>query len=241
MGFSPEWLSLREPVDRQARDADLLARAVRAAGSDPVIMDLGCGTGSTLRAFAAHLPDHATWHLIDNDPALLQIARTQTSGNCQTHVLDLGNLDALPLDGVTLVTASALLDLMPANWVGDLATRLAARGIGFYGALSYDGVMQWEPALPRDPQITDAFNHHQRSDKGLGQALGPDAATFALESFAKAGFDVSHASTPWRIDADHAAMHRELVQGIAEAAAQAGASMTEEWARARIGMAADSL
>jgi SAM-dependent methyltransferase len=239
MGFSPEWLSLREPVDRQARDADLLAQAVTAAGPDPVILDLGCGTGSTLRAFAGHLPDHARWHLVDNDPALLEIAKTL--GNCETHVLDLADLDALPLTGVTLVTASALLDLMSPDWVEALVARLAQNGIGFYAALSYDGVMQWDPALPRDEAITAAFNQHQRSDKGLGPALGPDAAAATVAAFTTAGFAVTHASTPWRIDADHTDMHRELVQGIAAAAAEADALGTADWARTRINMAADSL
>lgn len=239
MGFSPEWLSLREPVDRQARDAGLLAHAVKAAGPDPVILDLGCGTGSTLRAFAGHLPDHARWHLVDNDPDLLQIAKKL--GDCDTHVLDLADLQALPLQGVTLVTASALLDLMSADWVDGLVALLADKGIGFYAALSYDGVMQWDPALPRDHPVTEAFNQHQRGDKGLGPALGPDAATVAMDAFARAGFTVTHASTPWRIDANHTDMHRELVQGIAQAASEAGASMTEDWARMRISMASDSL
>jgi SAM-dependent methyltransferase len=239
MGFSSEWLSLREPVDRQARNADLLEQAVQAAGPDPVILDLGCGTGSTLRAFSGHLPDHAVWHLVDNDPALLEIAKTL--GNCETHVLDLADLQALPLQGVTLVTASALLDLMSAEWVDGLVALLVEKGIGFYAALSYDGVMQWDPTLPRDRQITEAFNQHQRSDKGLGPALGPDAVTTAMDAFTKAGFAVTHASTPWRIDAGHADMHRELVQGIASAASEANASMTDDWARTRIAMAADSL
>ena len=233
MGFSPEWLSLREPVDRQARDDALLRRAVQAGGPQPVIMDLGCGTGSTLRAMARHLPSGTRWHLVDNDPALLQIASDQVQ-DARTHVLDLRDLSSLPLDGVTLVTASALLDLMPAHWVQELAALLARRGIGFYAALSYDGIMHWDPALADDAGIRDAFNKHQRGDKGLGPALGPEAAAAARQAFDNAGFDTTIADSPWRIDADHAEMHAMLVEGIAMAATETGIGQADDWAHARI-------
>ena len=48
------------------------------------------------------------------------------AGGSETVAADLGDLDRLPLDGVRLVTASALLDLMPARWIEALAARLAA-------------------------------------------------------------------------------------------------------------------
>nr|WP_111299337.1 class I SAM-dependent methyltransferase [Paracoccus saliphilus] len=238
MGFSADWLALREPADRAARDGALLEQATRAAGPDPVVLDLGCGTGSTLRALAPHLPDHARWRLVDNDPALLDIARTEAPGRVTAHVLDLRDLDALPLDGVTLVTASALLDLMPAAWIAGLADRLGRAGLPFYAALSYDGMMAWDPALPQDDDITRAFNAHQRSDKGLGPALGPDAAQQAAEALGKAGFSVSLADSPWRIGPGDADLHRALIAGIAQAAGEAGAQVAPDWGRARATTAA---
>ncbi|WP_410218612.1 class I SAM-dependent methyltransferase, partial [Paracoccus sp. (in: a-proteobacteria)] len=167
MGFTAAWLSLREPADRAARDQGLMMRAAGAAGPDPVILDLGCGTGSTLRALAPHLPPHAQWRLVDNDPVLLDAAGAEAPGRTCRHLMDLRDLDALPLQEVTLVTASALLDLMPACWVEALALRLAQAGLPFHATLSYDGIMKWDPPLPGDPDITRAFNRHQRGDKGL--------------------------------------------------------------------------
>src|SRR5262249_56208908 len=35
------------------------------------VVDLGCGTGSTLRALALRLPERQTWRLVDNDFGLL--------------------------------------------------------------------------------------------------------------------------------------------------------------------------
>lgn len=240
MGFSAEWLGLREPADMAARDATLLAQAAVLAGSDPVVLDLGCGTGSTLRTLGPHLPDNACWHLVDNDPALLDRAATEAPGRATVHQLDLRDLDGLPLDGVTLVTASALLDLMPADWIAALAARLADAGVPFYAALSYDGIMTWDPALPRDGDVTRAFNDHQRGDKGLGPALGPDAAVQAAQIFRDAGFDVHIGQSPWRIGPDHAPLHRALVQGIADAASETGLSVATDWGRSRAAMAGDS-
>ncbi|WP_265499785.1 class I SAM-dependent methyltransferase [Paracoccus beibuensis] len=240
MGFSAEWLALREPADLAARDAALLARAVAATGPEPVILDLGCGTGSTVRALAPHLPGHARWHLVDNDPHLLRQAAAEAPGQAQLHEQDLADLDALPLEGVTLVTASALLDLLPAAWIEGLAARLAAAKLPFYAALSYDGIMAWEPALPKDDDVTRAFNDHQRSDKGLGPALGPDAATVAATIFRAAGFQTQQAISPWRIGTEGVPLQRALVDGIATAASQAGQPMALEWGRTRAGMATDS-
>lgn len=229
MGFSADWLSLREPADHAARDVALLSAAAQAAGPDPVILDLGCGTGSTIRAFTGHLAGSANWRLVDNDPDLLSRAAHGVAGNTTTHRIDLRDLDALPLDGASLVTASALLDLCSRDWVATLAERLARLGLPFYAALNYDGVMHWTPSDPSDVAVTQAFNRHQRGDKGFGPALGPDAAKVIAEIFTAAGYRVVEADSPWLLGADKAALQRELVQGIAQAAHEAGESDALRW------------
>ena len=76
-GFSPEWLALREPVDHRSRDAGLAARVTaRFAGRPSVtVTDLGCGSGSNLRATWALLPADQSWTLVDYDARLLAAAR----------------------------------------------------------------------------------------------------------------------------------------------------------------------
>lgn len=230
MAFTADWLALREPADRAARDGALLRRAAQAAGPAPVILDLGCGTGATVRAMAPHLPAGTRWRLVDNDPALLALAAKSAGPDAQTLCLDLGDPDTLPLEGVTLVTASALLDLMPRDWVTALARRLS---VPFYAALSYDGQMAWDPADPLDARVTQAFNLHQLGDKGLGPALGPDSVTASLTIFHEAGFDVARADSPWRLGPDTAALHATLIDGIATAAAETGLLEAPEWGRMR--------
>src|SRR4051812_49734447 len=80
-GFSAEWLALREPADHHARNRALVAelRSVFAGRDTAAIIDLGCGTGSNLRALAASLPRRQSWRLVDRDPALLGAARERLS------------------------------------------------------------------------------------------------------------------------------------------------------------------
>lgn len=77
-GFSADWLALREPFDRAAREAaapslDLPALASRLRGDDPTltVIDLACGTGANLRELAPRLRGPQRWLLIDHDPLLL--------------------------------------------------------------------------------------------------------------------------------------------------------------------------
>lgn len=226
MGFSSDWLALRDPADRAARDAMLVQRAALAAGPAPLIVDLGCGTGATCRALAPWLPENARWRLVDNDPALLGAAGKAAGPPAELIKLDLGDLDALPLEGATLVTASALLDLVSEAWVAGLVARLR---VPFYAALSYDGRMEWTPDDPRDSAVTAAFNRHQQGDKGLGPALGPQAAERTAALLADAGFTVHRAESPWRLGPESAALQRELTRGIAGAAAEAGAAGAKDW------------
>ena len=71
-GFSADWLALREPYDALARNADVLdavATFLKPLASVRVI-DLACGTGSTLRTLSSHLPSRQNWDLVDNDAGL---------------------------------------------------------------------------------------------------------------------------------------------------------------------------
>ncbi|MGA0616092.1 class I SAM-dependent methyltransferase [Paracoccus sp. KR1-242] len=232
MAFPATWLDLREPADRQARDGALLRKAATAAGPCPLIVDLGCGTGATMRAMSGLLPGGAHWRMVDSDPDLL--ARIPAGDGITLHPGDLGDQARLPLDGATMVTASALLDLCPADWIADLAGELATRSLPFYAALTFDGAMEWRPELPGDAVVTAAFNRHQQGDKGLGAASGPEAAAHAVELFDASGFVVHSAPSAWQLGPDQRELQVELLQGIATAAAEAGCEATETWLQSRI-------
>jgi len=238
LGFSADWLALREPADHAARAADLLLRAVSAAGPSPVILDLGCGTGSTVRALSPLLPKNTRWHLVDNDPELLRLAGEAAGTSANLHQLDLTDIDLLPLADVTLVTASALIDLVSRKWLEQIALRLT---VPVYFALSYDGEMHWQPESAADSGITTAFNNHQRTDKGFGQALGPDAVKVASEVFTLHGFEVLVAKSPWMLGPGEVALQKELISGISRAAGEFGLQDAELWGTERIAAADKTL
>lgn len=237
-GFDTRWLDLREPADHAARVPALLERAAAYLGKRerPVIVDLGCGTGSTVRALAPRLAGPAQWRLVDHDPALLEAARTR----CGTDGFafregDLRDLDALPFDGADLVTASALFDLVSAQWVADFARRLREAGVGLYAALSYDGSIAWDVADPMDDAVTAAFNAHQRTDKGFGRALGPAAGAALAEALCREGFATERAESPWRLE--EGPLLSLFTEGVAKAAEESGLLVGGEldrWRKVRL-------
>ena len=80
MGFDAAWLALREPADAAARDPGLLAAAAGYLGAGALAVDIGCGTGATVRAFAGCAPEGLRWRLVDNDPRLLALAAADGGG-----------------------------------------------------------------------------------------------------------------------------------------------------------------
>jgi hypothetical protein len=246
-GFSADWLALREPYDLRARNPAVLdAVAAHLEGRASIrIVDLACGTGSTLRAVSPRLPARQRWTLTDHDPELLaRVASTPTAEDVAIAVIALDldrDLDAALEGTVDLVTTSALLDLVSDRWLQRLAATLAARAIPFYAALSYDGQVGFTPSDPFDRAIIDAVNQHQRTHKGFGPALGPAAAGAALACFEALGYSVMTGSSGWMIGPQDYDMQTELVDGWASAAREIGRLSAEDitaWSMRRRAMIA---
>lgn len=230
--FEPDWLALREPADHAARDAALLVRVARSLRAGATILDLGSGTGSTARAFAAAGFTDLNWRFFDIDSKLLQLAQVRHP-RAECVVGNLADIDAIPFESVDLITASALFDLMPPTWIAALMARASAAGVPIYTALNYDGIMQWTPSDPRDADITRAFNAHQRTNKGLGPALGPTSAETCAHFADALGYKVTSAKSPWRIGPNTRALYDALILGIADAALAAGAQDADAWGKDR--------
>ena len=223
-GFSAGWLALREPYDRRARNADVLnavAGRFRERSSIAVV-DLGCGTGSTLRAISERLPAQQNWRLVDNDLSLLAHAAglaRPPKVTVAARTVDLVRDLELALDGpADLVTTSALLDLVSQDWLDRLALESAARRLPVYAALTYQGQVELAPIDEQDTAIIAAVNRHQNTDKGFGPALGPDAVKQSVKAFEKVGYAVLQGSSDWVFAPDDREIQLDVLTGWAGAA-----------------------
>lgn len=265
-GFSSDWLALREPADRAARSPALLSSlaAFASTAKSLTILDLGAGTGSTLRAVAPHLAVPQSWVLVDHDGALVESGRrlladwAGSSRGDETRPADPGDRLALGvggvpvsvtwrqadlaaadwpalLEGVDLVTASALFDLVSADFVARFADAVAAAGAAVYVALDVDGTAAWAPAHPDDAAVAAAFRTHQGIDKGFGPALGPEASRVLSVALAARGYRVETEKSPWRLGPAEAELVAALAEGWAGAARAAGldGAVADRWLAAR--------
>jgi len=242
-GFAPEWLSLREPADHSAINAQVRAACVRAfAGRDLVrIVDLGCGTGSNLRSLAPVLRSRQHWTLVDYDNRLLEVAQrrgAELASACdrlgvayRQADLSSGAFTEL-IAGADLVTASALFDLVSVAVIDRLAADIAAVRSAFYTVLTYDGIAAFLPEHPADTAMREAFNKHQQSDKGFGPAAGPAATNALAAAFERHGYVVRRGKSPWVLDRSQSALRHELEHGWAAAVRETGlvpASSIDGW------------
>jgi hypothetical protein len=243
--FTAEWLALREPADHRAR-SPRLAREIarRLIGRPPLhIVDLGSGTGSNLRYLTPRLPPVQHWRLVDRDRTLLARIRKPTTwaivASVHLQPRDLADLEgnADLFTGASLVTASALLDLVSAAWIDALAERCRSSRAASLFALTYDGRLACTPADRDDEMIRDLVNRHQRTDKGFGPALGPDATAAAQRAFTSRGFSVERDRSDWTLDRGDAELQRQLIDGWAAAAVEmqpADATAIAAWRQRRL-------
>ncbi len=246
-GFSAEWLALREPVDHRARNEAVRETALEMfdGREDAYLVDLGCGSGSNLRALAHLLPAIQNWRLVDYDPVLLAAARAALSKWADKaedepdgalrlekggkiifvdfEAVDLArDLDKALSGRVDLVTAAAFFDLVAARWIAAFCASLIERGLPLYAVLTYDGVEVWRPPHPLDAAVLAAFHAHQATDKGFGPAAGPKAVASLSQAFGNAGWEIQVGQSAWLLDKSDAALIAMLAQGSAGAVAETG-------------------
>ncbi|WP_327028727.1 methyltransferase domain-containing protein [Micromonospora sp. NBC_01740] len=229
------WLALREPADAAARAEDLvdLVRP-RLAGAGPLVVhDLGAGTGAMARWLAPRLPGPQHWILHDRDADLLARAAAgmpAAAGDggpvtVEVRCGDLTRLTAADLADASLVTASALLDMLTAQEVERLVAACAGAGRPALLALSVTGRVRLTPADPWDGRIADAFNDHQRRTVD-GRLLGPDAVHACAAAFARHGVDVVLRPSPWRLGPQRAELVGEWFTGWLDAACEQRPELT---------------
>ncbi|WP_022729546.1 hypothetical protein [Fodinicurvata sediminis] len=245
--FNADWLDLREPVDLAARSVPLqkhLASILASLSAEEcVIHDLGAGTGANLRALAPILGGMQRWFLLDHDAQLLKLASERLVDWCiesggevrearaglslatenwtaEVSMIqqDLSSTLSEGMSRADLVTGAALLDLVSAKWLEQLAD--SSGGAVLYFPLNYNGSMQFRPALEADSKITELFNRHQSGNKGFGPALGGQAPRRSREILTSYGFECRLDESPWHLSIEEERLQQELLKGIANAASE---------------------
>jgi hypothetical protein len=151
------------------------------------------------------------WIAHDRDPELLAAAAADVPGpsadgcavSVETRRSDITSLTPDDLTGATLITASALLDMLTEAELGRIITACVSVGCPVLLTLTVVGRVALTPPDPLDGRVAAAFNDHQRRTTERGRLLGPDAAAFAVDAFRRLGTDVVVRDTPWRLDTSH--------------------------------------
>ena len=234
----PDWLALREPADADARSAALVERLARHLPDRGrlEIHDLGGGSGAMGRWLAPRLRGPQHWILHDRDAGLLDAALADPPGpaaggapvTVETRLTDITRPEPGALAGASLVTASALLDMLTADELTAMLRACAGLGCPVLLALTVVGRTALTPAHPLDARLRVAFNAHQRRTTPRGRLLGPDAVPAAVEELAGTGAEVVVRPSPWRLGAARADLTVEWFGGWVDAACEQEPALAAE-------------
>jgi hypothetical protein len=147
------------------------------------------------------------------------------------------DLERIELPERALVTASALLDLVSADWLDALVRRCHRAAADVHFALTYDGRSVCTPADDADAEVVELVNRHQHGDKGFGPALGPTAGLRAVDSFVARGYRVASRTSDWHVGPSAEPLQRELLSGWLSAALEMAPerrAVLETWHRRRV-------
>lgn len=240
--FSGQWLEAREPADHAARSralTDALANWLtveyntKAAGKpagDPLhLVDIGSGRGSNPGYLIPRLPVPQRWTLIEPDQHLLGLAchrvgALDAPAAPMMRELTPHNLDELLPEDATLVTASALIDLVSEHWLRAFSSAVVRRRAGVLVVISYSGHFELAPSHASDALVQELVNQHQHGDKGSGAALGPEATGVLEKRLREAGYTVTVEQSQWHLSPGQGGGSAELITmlmtGWADAACQ---------------------
>ena len=232
---SDTWLALREPADAVARARELVDYLERDPGGW-VIHDLGGGTGAMGRWLAPRLCGPQHWVIHDRDEDLLACAGVEPPGPAADGAAvivaarrsDITRLQPRELADATLITASALLDMLTEAELASVIAACVGAGCPVLLTLSVVGRVDITPPELLDRRVAAAFNAHQRRTTERGRLLGPGAVAFAVEEFGRHGSEVLVRPSPWRLGPEQADLTAEWFKGWVGAAGEQEPDLARE-------------
>lgn len=249
LDFDPDWLALREPLDEAARAVGLAWSFGRILPGQPMIIDLGAGTGSNVRQLAMKLGRaEQDWTLIEKDRKLLakapgeigrwadrngwdhkeqrrayMITCDDMAVRVEMRSFDLAQDPAdLGLNQYDGVTAKALFDLVSKPWLDRFVAELASCGFPpLLASLTVDGRVEFSIPDEDDGFVLERSHAQRATAKGLGgPALGHTAPEALNTTLAAAGYKVETAPTEWKIGPKQIAAHLTMITGYERTACE---------------------
>jgi hypothetical protein len=130
-------------------------------------------------------------------------------------------LPADALTGATLVTASALLDVLSTVELTALVEAVATVRCPALLTLSVVGSVQLDPPDCRDQRVAAAFDAHQQRPLSDGRRLlGRDAVPAAVDALTRRGARVEVRDSPWHLGRRDAALLTAWLGGWVGAACE---------------------
>jgi SAM-dependent methyltransferase len=172
------YLEAKRSLDDRARSPRVRDRLLSAIASDPQILDIGCGTGTTVPRLLEWGIDTGRYRGVDGDAGVIEFARDvrpaelRRIGLSVTHeergftVTDLSVTyetgDALAAleaaEAVDLLVAQAFADLVPIpELLSGIESALAPGGLA-YLPITFDGGTIFQPDHPADAAVEAAYH-----------------------------------------------------------------------------------
>ena len=180
------------------------------------------------RWLAPLLPGPQHWVVHDRDADLLEVAAADLPGpaadgaavTVEARQSDITRLQPGDLAGATLITASALLDLLTGDELAGLVAVCAGAGCPVLLTLSVVGRVELTPADPLDARVAAAFDAHQRRDGGGAACSARTPSRSPSRQFGRLGAEVLVRPSPWRLGAVEADLAAEWFTGWVGAACE---------------------
>jgi hypothetical protein len=141
---------------------------------------------------------------------------------------DVTQLAPHDLADTSLITASALLDMLTAEELAALVTVCASMGCPILLTLSVVGRVELTPPDPMDSRVAAAFEAHQRRTTDRGPLLGPDAVALTVRELDRLQAEIFVRPSPWRLGASEAKLAAEWFIGWIGAAREQEPELTAQ-------------
>jgi SAM-dependent methyltransferase len=251
------YLEAKRSIDDRALSARVRDRLLSELPAEPRILDVGCGTGTTVPRLVEWGVDAGSYRGVDGDRGVIDFARdvrpeamrrlghavTETEFGCTIGDLSVTfeTGDALETladaEGVDLVVAQAFADLVPIAGIrSGIESALRPGGLA-YLPITFDGGTIFQPDHPADQAVEAAYHATIDAEPGRDVHAGRHLADACRRGdgtlLAMAGSDWVVRPREGTYPADEAYFLDRILGFIEQALGDAAVDRAEDWLATR--------